>query len=40
LEILSEASLLEILNDLASITVLDHHCHAFEIRTAPYTALE
>src|SRR5919205_850221 len=26
--------------DLTSIPILDHHCHAFLQRTAPYSALE
>ena len=31
---------MEILSELASIPILDHHCHAFLNREAPYTPLE
>jgi predicted TIM-barrel fold metal-dependent hydrolase len=31
---------LEILSELASIPILDHHCHAFLNRATPYTPLE
>ena len=31
---------MEILSELASIPILDHHCHAFLNRATPYTPLE